>query len=280
VTFTTSSDLYGAAHEDGFNLILRHVMRQRPSWFNYGTAAVAADPKKWCRPIVPAPAVVQRANPLMAVQDPLELPLLGTPFSIGLDFCAQITGLQIDFHPGGAFNLPAELAPPLGAQRFALFGEFCMAIGCPSDRLLDHLPPLPEPRRPMTSGEQRERQPLPPIRLPGEDFECFCLRLYVVGHMELAGPSGSEKLQGFVDGLEIVDIRPEGLESAVECYLRILCRLVLLPRLSIEVSKFVFDLFDLVAVTLTPTPISAAVPNNPAVEDDQVKVFIDVTAGP
>ena len=91
-------------------------------------------------------------------------------------------------------------------------------------------------------------------------------------------------MQGFVDGLEIVDITPDGLENALECYLRILCRLVLMPRLRVPLEKFVLDLFQLpnagANVHLVPTPITPAVPHNPAIEDDQVKVFMDLVVGP
>jgi hypothetical protein len=39
MAFTDNSDLYGAINEEGINLIAQHIMRQRPSLFNYGTAA-------------------------------------------------------------------------------------------------------------------------------------------------------------------------------------------------------------------------------------------------
>jgi hypothetical protein len=41
VPFTDNCDLYGAIHEDGINRVVRHIMRQRPSLFNYGTADAA-----------------------------------------------------------------------------------------------------------------------------------------------------------------------------------------------------------------------------------------------
>ena len=41
MAFTDNCDLYAAVHEDGVNLVIRHIMRQRPSLFNYGTSDVA-----------------------------------------------------------------------------------------------------------------------------------------------------------------------------------------------------------------------------------------------
>ena len=35
MAFTDNCDLYAAVHEDGINLIARHILRQRPSLFNY-----------------------------------------------------------------------------------------------------------------------------------------------------------------------------------------------------------------------------------------------------
>ena len=52
----------------------------------------------------------------------------------------------------------------------------------------------------------------------------------------------------------------------------------LLPRLRIAVSAFSFKILDdLAQITLAPT---TTVPNNPAVEDDQLKLYVDVEVGP
>ena len=37
MAFTDESDVFGSVHEDGINLVVRHLMRQRPSLFNYAT---------------------------------------------------------------------------------------------------------------------------------------------------------------------------------------------------------------------------------------------------
>src|SRR5580692_2711599 len=46
--YTSNCDLYAAVNEAGINLVARHVMRQRPSLFNYATAAIAQDPQLAC----------------------------------------------------------------------------------------------------------------------------------------------------------------------------------------------------------------------------------------
>ena len=97
MAFTDNCDLYGASHEDGINRVANHITQQRPSLFNYGTAFVAANPHLLCKPIKVAPDVDNFSNPHITVEDPL--PVLGTSGLIGLNFCFQITELEIDFYP-------------------------------------------------------------------------------------------------------------------------------------------------------------------------------------
>jgi len=63
MAFTSNSDLFISVNEAGINQIVRHVMLQRPSLFNYGTEAVMRDPDLRCAPIDAAPAVHERAIP-------------------------------------------------------------------------------------------------------------------------------------------------------------------------------------------------------------------------
>ncbi len=275
MAFTDHSDLYGAIHEDGINLVVRHIMRQRPSLFNYGTALVAQNPGLLCVKVDPAPAVIQRGNPLITIVDPL--PVLGTDNPvIGLNFCAQLTKAEIDFYPGNVITLPPEASPPLAAQRFAFHIQACGGIGCPPKGFFDEfqLPTRQDTDKPVFGTVALpERPKLPPIVLPTRELACFCIDLFAVGHVEVTGPVGNQKLQGKLDALEIVDIRPEGLENSMECYLKLLIQLVILPKTAIALEKVVFEVLDLGAITLSP---ATTVPNNPAIEEDQLKVFIDV----
>src|SRR5215208_2054087 len=131
MAFTDNSDLFGAVDEEGINLVVRHLMRQRPSLFNYGTALIERNPALLCEPIDPAPAVAQRNNPIVTVVDPL--PVLGTSPEVTLNFCFQLTAAEVDFHPGVVIVLPPELAPPLGAQRLAMRLRVRGGLGCPAE---------------------------------------------------------------------------------------------------------------------------------------------------
>ena len=83
---------------------------------------------------------------------------------------------------------------------------------------------------------------------------------------------------GQVDSVEIVDVEPKKLEDNMECYVRTSVALVLRQKLAIPMATFFVDfpLFGLGNVLLFPTP-NPPVPNNPAVEHDQLKAFVTMT---
>lgn len=284
MALTDHSDVFGSVHEGGINRIIRHLMRQRPSIFNYGTAMFASNRDRLCREIDVHPEVTRRGNPVVSVQEPL--PIFGTGGAWGMDFCAQLVAVELDFHPSNLFGLPPELAP-LGSQQFALRGEACGAIVCPRQELVERLSddlagrPISLPGQPTKgSGYEYEddrpkaRPPIQPI--PGGEPLCFCLELFGVGHFEILDSASSPVLAARLDGLELVDINPEGLENSLECYLATTIRLSLLPRVRVSLDSLIFDLGKFASLHVKPTANSADVPHNPAVEDDHLKVFVDV----
>ncbi len=290
--FTDHSDLYGSLHEDGINRVIRHVMRQRPSLFNYATAFFSNHPKLLCVPIEVAPEVKAAGNPLFTEQDPL--PVFGAPTPIGLNWCLQLTDVRIDFHPGNAIGLPPELGA-LPEQRLALRMKGCFGLDCPSEDLIRDLLPAVEvlatasgqPDSPRALAPSRGAPPRTPVVLPTRKLTCFCLELFAVAHFEWGaiGAPDSQWLKLRLDGLEVVDLKPAEMEDLVECYVRTTLRLGLLPRLSQPIESMVLNLTDLLRkqgitigqrVTLQPAPAPAAVPHNPAVESDQLMAFINL----
>jgi hypothetical protein len=268
MAFTDHCDLYGAVHEDGVNRVINHIMRQRPSLFNYATADVAHNRELWCQPVQATPDVIKYYNPLFTIINPL--PVLGADSPpIGLGFCAQFSSLVIDFHPGNKIKLPKELAPPLKKQRFALQFRVCGAIACPSQKEIDRIPIAKQNSREKEGGRQ-----LPPIQLPGQ-LNCFCLDVFAVGHVERAFIAGRDSLLGKLDAMDIVDIKPDGLEDTIVCYVKTTVNVILREKLTIAIETLMlsFPLFGLGTVTLSPTP-NPPIPDNPAIEEDQVKAFI------
>lgn len=286
MAFTDLSDLYGAINEEGINLVVRHLMRLRPSLFNYGTAFIAQNPDLLCHKIDADPMVYKRNNPLLTVEAPL--PVLGTNGLVGLNYCVQLVDMKIDFHPGNSITLPPELGQ-LKKQQFALSAKACVGLGCPDEEILRGLEKVFDrintpifvddyvntgslthvPDRPASSDRQ-----LKPIVLPTRKLTCFCLEVFAVGHIEINQLGNRFIFKPKLDGLEIVDLRPQEMEDAIECYVASVIRLGLLPRLQVALEKIVLDqMSDILTVTLKPTP---GLPNNPAIEGDELKAFINM----
>ncbi len=273
MAFTDNCDLYAAVHEQGVNRVIRHIMLQRPSLFNYATADIIANKELWCAQVPHTADVTKYGDPLFTVLPPL--PVIGAdspPVTLG--FIVQLLKFQVDFHPTNVIELPPELKPPLDEQRFALRFTLCGGIACPDDRVLDQIPVVP--KTPI-AGTTHVPQEVPPVHVRGR-IQCFCLDVYVVGHVARETILGKESLVGKVDGVEIVNIEPEGLENNIECYIKTAVSLVLRQKLAIALETFFVDfpLFGMGTVTLAPTP-NPPVPHNPAIEEDQLKAFITMT---
>lgn len=277
MVFTSNSDFYVAIHDAGINRIIKHVMRQRPSFFNYGTSMLLSHPELLCKEIDVAPEVISAGNPMISVLGPL--PVIGT--SLGLNFCIQATVGEVDFHSGNIFSLPLELSP-LPSQRFAVHFQACAGIGCPprdisipgapSYRLSDAHSYSAKDEPGMFTHMQQEVTVLPTSRL-----NCFCIDLFATGCVKVAGPSGYQKMLLGVDGIEIVDLRPEGLENSIECYALLALNQGILPIVGDAISNVAFDFIDLPdSLGQLRVSASTAVPNNPAIEDDQLKAFINL----
>jgi len=293
MAFTDRSDLYAAVHEDGLNRVVRHLMRQRPSLFNYATPFLAQHVDLLCVPIVAAPEVFAAGNPLVTVQNPL--PVLAAAQPIGLNYCIQFTDAEIDFHDSDTIKLPPELGT-LPPQRLALRLKGCFGLAClPEDyyadlvRLEEAVAVAQGGKRDFSLSHVQERQPRDPIIPPVRKLTCFCLELFAVLHFEWDKIGLDDYLKVRLDGLEIVDLKPVEMENIIECYAEAVLRLGILPRLSIKIEKMVLDITALMRqqgiavgqqISLQPAPVPAAVPNNPAVEDDQLKVFVNLVVTP
>jgi len=272
VAFTDNCDLFASVHEDGVNLVIQHIMRQRPSWFNYATADVANNPRFWCNRPEFTKDVTKYGNPIFKVEPPI--PFIGSDSPVvATGFCAQLTKALIDFHPSNKINLPAELHPPLQPQRFSLTFRVCAGLECPSDEEVQQVP-VGTSGQPIAGTTGQTGEKLPPIVLRGKP-NCFCLDVFVIGRFERT-PNGY--LLGVIEDIDTVDITPEKLEDNVNCYLKTAVNIVLRQKLAISVQALTlsFPLFNIATITLSPTP-NPPVPNNPAVEEDQLKVFITMT---
>jgi hypothetical protein len=300
MALTDHCDVFGSVHEKGFNNIVLHLQRQRPSLFNYGTISFVQNTDWLCnQTIIRAidPDVQLFANPIVTQRPLLSIP--GYSGTYGLEYCFQLAELSIDFHPSNVHALPPELNPPLKPQRFSLKGRACAGLACPGLEMLNKMAPTERPFFPMLFGSESPiHQPKPtaqddsrtdrtegpitvttptrPLPFDRKNILCFCLDLFVVLRIERSGPPADPALALRLEDLEIVDIKPLGLEDAAECYLKSVLIMGVLPKIKLALRAFVFSISDF--LTIQPTPVSPPVPFNPAIEKDQIKVFINVTA--
>ena len=275
MTLTDNCDLYVSLHENGVNQVVKHIMRQRPSLFNYATIDIVQNNELWCSKVEFTPDVQKYGNPIFTIQE--SIPILGADSPlVGLNFCIQLTGVRLDFHPGNNISLPSELNPPLPNQRFALQFQICGAIGCPSDKEVDATPVVP----PRPKETTRAFPPVTPVDLYGK-LNCFCLDVFAIGHFERIIIAGKECITGKVDDIEIVDIKPEGLEENIECYLKTTVNVIFRQKFSIPIKTLFieFPIFDLANILLLPSPYPR-VQHNPAIEEEQLKVFVDMKVTP
>jgi len=267
MALTDHCDVFASFHEDGFNGIVQHIMQQRPSLFNYATPDLVRYPHRLCQRIVAHPAVGQASNPLVKQID--YLPIIGYDGPYGFSFGLQLTDFKIDFHPGNVINLPPQLNPPLKEQELALTARACAGLGCPDPEFIERLISLlPDPDEEKEKRDDEQKPPLNPM--PYESLTCFCLEIF--GVVKAVQQDGYLPLR--LQGLEIKDILPAGLENSIECYISTMLKLAILPKVRIAIEDLVFEITDYLSVG--PTPISADVPFNPNVSDDQIAVFVDL----
>ncbi|HEX6561365.1 MAG TPA: hypothetical protein VF016_04995, partial [Nitrososphaera sp.] len=125
-----------------------------------------------------------------------------------------------------------------------------------------------------------------PVTLPTTRLECFCLDLFATAGCKITGVVGNQRIEPRVDGIEIVDLKPEGLENAIECYARLVLNHGIFPPIAEFASNLAFGLFDIPSSSGSSDDVqisgdiqvsaSTTVPNNPAIEDDQLKTFINL----
>lgn len=284
---TANCDVFTSLSEQAINNVIANVTRQRPSLFNYGTATFVANPQMMCHEIETAPGLPP-SQPRVTLESPIPVP--GTGGAWGMEYCAQLSKLVIDFHKGNVITLPPELGPELGEQKLALQMEVCGGIACPDPKTLAAIGdkeawryPLIDPLQAVRGEKEPPRQEQPPrggmqtVPIARDRIHCFCLSLYVVASVRrVSGPSGPA-LAIELEGLEIVDLKPDGLEESIECLLTATLVLGVLPRLRLSISDLVLDLDEYGALTIGLTPISAAVPFNPSVADDALSVLVSAT---
>lgn len=280
---TSNCDAVGVFPEAAFNKIIAEVMYQNPSTFNYATRSLI-EQKRYCSPINAHPALIQMGKSVCSEVD--KIPIIGsTDNSSGFDFCLQVKDLKLDFHPNNTVQLPPELGS-LVVQQFALTIKICAGISCGNSRNVvlkpDNLEVLvAKPKASVAFNEKKAEKAnlssllnidrgifFPPLFL--SNLNCFCIDVYAV----LTVSNANNYLSLNLIGLEMKDIAPVELENSIECYLKSVLQNTVFPKMKIEMSKLVFSLDSY--ATVSPMPISAAIPFNPSVTNDSLSVYLKI----
>lgn len=159
------------------------------------------------------------------------------------DFIVQLSEMEVDFHPGNAITLSGTL-PQLPGQQLALHARTFMGLSCPS----------------------REK-----------NLDCFSLDLYA--ELALKNPYTTQFLNMYISALDVVGIEPDGLKNILDCYMIYLANQALGFASNqinhiVSTPQTVPNLYGVATVQVSP----AAVANNPAVEDDQLKLFMNLVS--
>jgi hypothetical protein len=121
----------------------------------------------------------------------------------------------------------------------------------------------PQPPRPKGRDKRDERPPADDRPREAEHrlsaLTCCRLEVFAIGHLEHVLTSGGEDAVALaIDGVEIVDIMPNALESVLECLLFMILQAVL-ADVRLPIRAFRVGAFQLV------------VTQGPFIEDDQIK---------
>ncbi len=259
--YTKNCDFYFAIHENGINDSISLAMRFLPSFFNY-TDKDNFCSKVACAPIKPDPSVEKNGDPIASkIYPPNSIyqsfvtqfpgaPIPLTPLTIqlpqnSLNYIFQLTNLQVDFSPGNAISLPTTVPHPLPDQNLALHAAASLGLSCPDNP---------------------------------EHINCFTINFYT----ELALKSSSSKfLDMKMNALDIPEFKPDGLRKTMDCYAMYLANEVF-SWLSLQIDNLVSNPLPFtpggVVNNIQITPATIPHQNNPALEDDQLKLFMNLTS--
>lgn len=234
MSLTEAENVYASIHENALNDLFTAFCTDRPRYLVYGSPS-----------FVPSTTVAETSMPAIAFP--------GVPG--GIQWRLRLTIPHIDLFKQTS-ALPPELTP---------LAPGCFSIGLGVELCLDCRRLKIDPRPPRSHrGEgkpaDRERpQPGKDDRHPLSELTCCRLKVFAVGHLaHVLTTTGEDAIALAVDAVEIVDIKPDELESVLECFLFMILQAVLaeirLPLRALRAGAF-----------------SLSVTQGPLIEDDQVK---------
>jgi hypothetical protein len=231
MSLTEAEAVFASIHETALNDLITAFCTDRPRYLVYGSPA-----------FVPVTTVAETAV--------AAIPFPGVPG--GINWRIRLGIPRIDLFKQDD-PLPPEFSMGPGQFSGSLDAELC--IDCRRLRI-DSQPPRPKDLR-------HDSQPTNPDRSdkhPLSELTCFKLRVFILGHLErVMASNGEDAVALAVDQVEIVDIKPDELESFLECLLFMILQAVL-AEIRLPLRALRAGAFELVPVV------------GPLIEDDQIKM--------
>jgi hypothetical protein len=230
MSLTQAQTVFASVHENAINDALTAFCTARPRYLAYGSPAFT-------------PVTTAAETRMDAIAFP------GVPG--GIQWRLRLSIPRVDLFKQTQ-SLPPELS--LGPGQFSMSLDVELCIECRRIRI------DPKPPRPNKGREQdKPNEPPPDDKHPLSELTCFKLRVFAVGHIEHVMTSTGEDGVAFaIDAVEIVDIKPDELESFVECLLFLILQAVL-AGIRLPLRALRAGAFQLVPVV------------GPLIEDDQIK---------
>lgn len=225
MSLTQAQFVFGSVHETGINDLLNAFFTTRPRYLNYGSSPLLFPP----------------GTPFISVP-PISFP--GIP--AGIDFGVSFKIPTVDINPdssGGTSPLPP------GPGQFTVSTTVTLVIGCIRRR---------EPRL-----EVLERQGSFAYSPLSATLDVFARGGLIVTGL---GTTGAGVVISFqVDDVELVDVKPDPLESVLECLIRMMLQAVL-SNVQIPIESMLIGAI----------PFPMALIRGPLAETDQAKVYANL----
>jgi hypothetical protein len=228
---TQAQAVFAGVHEDAINDFLRAFCSDRPRYLHYGS-----------------PAFVPVTNVAETQMSAIAFP--GVPG--GIQWRLRLDVPQVDLFKQTK-PLPPELQLGPGQFSMEIAAELC--IECRQLKI-DPKPPRGKDDREKNQAKGHDQRKPHPIA----ELTCFKLQVFAIGHIEhVVASNGEDAIMLKVDAVEIVDIKPEGLESFLECLMFMILQAVL-SEVRLPLRALRAGAFQLVPVV------------GPLIEDDQIKM--------
>jgi hypothetical protein len=229
MSLTQAEAVFASIHETALNDLLTAFFTDRPRYGVYGSPS-----------FVPSTTVAETS--MAAIAFP------GVPG--GIQWRIRLGIPKVDLFKQTT-PLPPELSLNPGQFSIRLDVELC--LDCRRLKIDPH-PPREKP-----NDRKDDRRPKDD-RHPLAEVTCCRLRVFAVGHLEhVVAVTGEDAIALAVDAVEIVDIKPDELESVLECLLFMILQAVL-AEVRLPLDALHADAFPLIALV------------GPLIEDDQIKM--------